>query len=345
MATYHVSTAGSDANSAAQAQNPLTPWLTIQKALDNVAAGDTVLIAAGTYTENPIVKTAGTLAAAGAGGTIKIYGCDVDFGDWTTAWSYPVQVTGGWTTTLAAATYSYYTFKNIRQYGNGGGIGWHLVTHCNTFWNCAAENNTGRGFYCNAYNLYVQCLSKGNGTYGYDWSSANNSYIYCRSFNNNVGFYNWNPVWIGCIAHNNATNGFQVYNGSILAEVDHCVADGNGTGFVMQAYRSTFMNNIITNNTTGVAGFTPNTGMVSQHHALFNCYHGNTTARSNSFPTGYGDVAVDPLYTDRTNDDFTLKPNSPLLGAGVHNSHIGFLYPPYRRPLTVGLGLINGGRL
>lgn len=57
MATYYVSQTatngcgvGSDSNSSAQAQNPLTPWLTLDKFYSSSADGDSVWINDGTYT-------------------------------------------------------------------------------------------------------------------------------------------------------------------------------------------------------------------------------------------------------------------------------------------------------
>lgn len=53
MATYYVNAStGNDSNTTTQALSPSTPWLTINKAVQNVVGGDIVNIAAGTYQEN-----------------------------------------------------------------------------------------------------------------------------------------------------------------------------------------------------------------------------------------------------------------------------------------------------
>jgi hypothetical protein len=52
----YVSVNGDDSRPAKEANNPLTPWKTIQKAVDNISGGDTILIAGGTYFEKVIVS-------------------------------------------------------------------------------------------------------------------------------------------------------------------------------------------------------------------------------------------------------------------------------------------------
>ena len=60
-ATYYVSqSGGSDSYTPAQATNIATPWLTIQQAANNVVAGDTVIIRAGTYRETVALPVSGT---------------------------------------------------------------------------------------------------------------------------------------------------------------------------------------------------------------------------------------------------------------------------------------------
>lgn len=60
MATYYVRKTGSDAYTTVQAQVVSTPWLTIDKAANEVAAGDTVYVGAGVYREQVTMDTSGT---------------------------------------------------------------------------------------------------------------------------------------------------------------------------------------------------------------------------------------------------------------------------------------------
>lgn len=81
---YYVSTAGSDANTAGQAQSPATPWRTLTHGLGTISSGDTLLLADGTYAEIvPVVvpnftamtfvasqsATANNVIITGSGGT------------------------------------------------------------------------------------------------------------------------------------------------------------------------------------------------------------------------------------------------------------------------------------
>jgi hypothetical protein len=60
-ATYYVNATGGDnSRTTTQAQNSATPWLTIQKCADNTVAGDTCVVAAGTYNEIVTESTNGT---------------------------------------------------------------------------------------------------------------------------------------------------------------------------------------------------------------------------------------------------------------------------------------------
>lgn len=81
---YYVSPAGSDSNPGSQSR----PWRTIQKAADRLAAGDTVYIMAGTYSEQVSPQNSGSpgspiVYAASPGAAVTIDGASVVVPEWT----------------------------------------------------------------------------------------------------------------------------------------------------------------------------------------------------------------------------------------------------------------------
>ena len=68
--TYYVSPAGNDDYTNAEAQNPGTPWRTINHAVRNASSGDTIYVFSGTYYENVVVNKTLTLIGNGSRDTI-----------------------------------------------------------------------------------------------------------------------------------------------------------------------------------------------------------------------------------------------------------------------------------
>lgn len=102
-ATYYVATNGSDSNPGTQAQ----PWITIQRAANTIAAGDTVNIAAGDYAEVVTITNIGSPSVVtrfiGVGHptaralVVKgdwIYVEGIDFTKYQWNWRYLVQLIG-----------------------------------------------------------------------------------------------------------------------------------------------------------------------------------------------------------------------------------------------------------
>ncbi len=88
-ATYHVATSGSDSNPGTQA----SPWRTIAKAANMMVAGDTAIVAGGTYAEKITASRSGTAAApikftAASGQTPIINGTGVTTGQYGSLFTF-----------------------------------------------------------------------------------------------------------------------------------------------------------------------------------------------------------------------------------------------------------------
>ena len=120
-ATYYVATTGLDSRTTTQAQNPATPWQTIQKAATTAVAGDTVNVAAGTYQERVTFPNSGAagqpITFIGAGPTSTI----VDGGTSASGW----EPASGFTTGV------YEIAKTA--YGFGGPVPGHATVNDKMF--------------------------------------------------------------------------------------------------------------------------------------------------------------------------------------------------------------------
>jgi parallel beta-helix repeat protein len=125
--TFYVATTGDDANPGTQAQ----PWRTVQKAVDRVTAGDTIILRGGTYAESvtisrsgangqPITLThfAGEVAVLDGGATTALL-TSADVSDWviqgltvTSTSRYTLQL--GW---WGASRNSRWTIRDNHIYG------------------------------------------------------------------------------------------------------------------------------------------------------------------------------------------------------------------------------------
>lgn len=311
--TYYVATTGND---GAAGTSTGTAFATINKALSVVAASDTVKVAAGSYTENPAVVTAGGVFL----NTIHVIGCDASFGATT---SRTVTVTGRFTTSLGSSTNGYYRFENIGVTG-ATSTAWALGNlHYLTFINCAAYSNTGAstdGFNFKDYALFQNCVAYSNGRDGFNGEAgSSNTTIFdgCTAYSNTRdGFrtYNSGSVFVFCLSYSNTGNGFySPVSPTVCTIAKNCTADGNGTGIKLGGRFTIVSNCIISNNTTGSSGYSSD---ARDTNASYNVYYNNGTARTN-FPTGTGDVSGDPKFVNRAGGNFALMPSSPAKGIGL----------------------------
>src|SRR5262245_44094817 len=92
--TYYVATTGSDSYTTMEAQNTATPWLTMQRCLNLVVAGDTCLFAPGVYAPVNYAHTA-TSGTSGNPITLKSstrYGANIVMTTVTNAANYGLRI-------------------------------------------------------------------------------------------------------------------------------------------------------------------------------------------------------------------------------------------------------------
>jgi len=190
-ATYYVATNGSDSNPGTQAQ----PWATLQKAVDTIAAGDTILVMPGTYVGCRI-RSSGTssapktlrsqtplAAAITSKGPINRKNCNIelDADNYTDPNSYWVidgfEIRNGIVAGVKALLAPYLQFTNNWSHNNGTGGSGH------------------DGFYGIApYALFANNVFSSNAEHGLYVGQGVMDYAVIRdnvaSNNNNMGFHN-----------------------------------------------------------------------------------------------------------------------------------------------------------
>ena len=231
----------------------------ISTALSKAAAGDSLILQAGTYTRAFTSGAKNTLICSKSGSaTAPIYIGTVGQGRAIFDFSYPLQewIQDGWGFDVSG---SYWYFKNI-SITRAGYQGAYVKGSYNTFDNCAFYENRNTGLEinkggayttvinCDAYknydpkkkgsmadgfgpketqgpgNKFISCRSWNNSDDGYDtFNSAEAvTFEYCWAFNNGVDIWNY-----GGFTGNG--NGFKVGGNFQLQKnkLHHCVSFGN----------------------------------------------------------------------------------------------------------------------
>ena len=201
-ATYYVATDGDNNNSGTSTGSP---WRTIQKAADTVAAGDTVFIKAGNYgDENVLMKTSGTSSEAMI--TFEGYTAtpgdnpdtDYAFGDSLNANIMPMLDGGDRATAGTAFTFNgknYIALKNIQI------TGFNIGVYAYSSENCLIENvvaielgdreasYNGKGISVGSsayYNVISQCVVANACAEGISVSGDYNSILDCEVYCNDA---------------------------------------------------------------------------------------------------------------------------------------------------------------
>lgn len=324
--TYEI-TVGCDRNTGAgEGPGASGAWRTIDHAMNQVSAGDTIHVRGGReYRETATVDTAGTLLAP-----IVVQGYwsvpgDAGDGEW------PVTIAGegtranGVTTSFGPNTWAYWRFAHLRVIG-GTGTGFDLVNLAGCqYLNCRAEGNGANGFSLGPATMAIGCEAAGNGGNGFWHGGTVGSQV---------------PILLNATAHHNAGDQFGG-SGMILIDcraygvaagkdaVDltsfgllvNATLDGEGEA-ATKGVRTTngallvVVNTVVHEFETGLYGLLNSVLRYSRN----NLFSGCATPRTN-WPTAGGDVTGAPFFADEANDDYRLAAGSPAGGTG---------YPAYR---------------
>jgi hypothetical protein len=280
MATVYLSPTGSDSNTYAQAQSSATPWATIAKVEASATTGDSVILAAGTYTWASVGFTK-SFNFSGATSDPNLYIIDA-----ATNSRYYQAAAGG-----------FLNFTNIlfkRNYLTSGSTntGWFITQTGSTmiFTGCifsdlkitgfagAAQGGgfalVGNGTTITLYKCRFSTIKRGSYTYWVIFRTEGTSICTLNVTN--------------CTWKNDETT--DVITG--LIDVKPATTTAN------------FKNNIWMNTGSSLVA-------TASTYSDFNGTWSGTTS-------GTGNITSDPLFVDAANNNFNLRPSSPCIDAGTN---------------------------
>jgi hypothetical protein len=311
MATYYVDTAVGDDANAGTSEGAGNAWATIDKAMNTVAAADKVWVkASGTYSEDAVIDTAGTVNN------------EIEFEGYSSTTGDNGKVTMDGTTSCissALGTSTYYTFKNFIFTGcSGDGV--DLSTEDRVAWfNCEFHTNGGEGIDCDQNHVFINCEFYNNTSNG--CGTGNNSiFVGCIAYGNGAQQLTStaNQVCYKCLCYGGSGSAdvisltTTVFVGMNTVDGENSATYGIDLGSDVQA---TVIDNIVYDCGTGI-----NFNLKLYDYggmAGYNLLNSNTTDYSHTgYPVGIQDVTSAPSFTDEANDDYTLSGSSPAIDAG-----------------------------
>lgn len=291
MATVYLNAAtGNDANTYAQAQNSATPWLTLGKVNTSATTGDTVVMAAGTYTFASVnfAKYFVWVGAALANG-------------------HPTTILDGAAGNVQWALSDNPTFTNLTFQ--------NIVSTSNTsppigYTNAAGTAGTATFNNCEFKNIRYYAAN--------DWNSGTG--LLGTFYKSGCAF-----VLNSCLIDDPLCTATKfcsaIFTGQASAAMGPSVtltnctialrsADDYADALVSKCNVVTVKNCIFYNGTGSTVNFA---GTASTSNAVSYCDNYLITG----VPAGTGNITTDPLFVDPANANFRLRPTSPALDTGT----------------------------
>ena len=320
MSTYYVDWAVGDDGNAGTSEGAGNAWKTIDKAMNTVAAGDTVYVkATGPYLETATIQTAGTVS-----GTITFEGYTSTPGDGGQATVDGEGIRGyciTYTVPIGVSTSIYYEFKHFifkRATTANVKVPWDAI-----FRSCRFTDSTISGCYCRTGCLFENCLFDDNGAQGLEVAGQVTTVIGCRFENNATdgAEITSESCFIDCVFVGNGSDAFEDLggNGSYCILVN-CTVDGDGkstnigidfgTSFWK---RVAVVNCIVYDCDEGIDAINQGTRFISRNNLLYN---NNTNYPGSRFQTFTGEVLSAPQFVDEAGGNYALASASPARNAG-----------------------------
>ena len=314
--TYHVAPDGSD---AADGLSPATAFASLTRASEAAGPGDTVNVAAGSYTGSWVWATSGSptkpiaIQAAGVeltstngaaltlnGGFFTLEGLSI-----TNAAGFGMDVSYAFESAIrdCAIDRSVKTGVNL----------W--LSPLITLERCRATNGSSIGFdvIASPTATFDRCVSAGNASTG----------IHVRGRNYPEEGGSFSPYTAGtlvrqCLFHDNGGNGTYLGASSPNMVVENSVVHGNtGHGFTGKSWGGqsiTFRNTVIMANNIGIEK-TGAAVIVTEQ----NCdVYGNTVNYSSLMTPSPTSISADPLFRNAAAGNFSLLTGSPCIDAGLN---------------------------
>ena len=280
--TIHVATTGSDDTGDGTEANP---YATIQKGINNLSSGDTIIVYDGNYNGAININTGDIVIKSQNGNLYTSLNTVIYLGN------YDALIEG---------------FEiSLDPLFLGGNVGVHIDSGFLNFRDCNFshfEADPGRFMFDNDYgNLIFNNVSMDSLTHSSDDFLNNRGYTkFVNSILNNSLGGLWAPT---------SYEGEIIFSNSFLSDdffVNNCQIDSTFNSTILQGtikYHAT--NSIL------ITMFSPTISEVSY-------------CLSPEYIAGDGNITSDPFFCDPGNDNYTLSENSPAVGSSSSGGNIGF---------------------